>query len=214
MANESSKKPSLTENQKALLDFITAYQEENGFSPSYREIQKHFGYKAVGTVQDHVRALIQKGALQKSYGQSSKKAKALVPASLNSSRTTRLAKRISVFGEIAAGGPRESLQTKLGSLVVGDEWASRDCFALRVVGNSMVDIGMFEGDYVIVEKKEKVQSGDIVVALLEGETTVKRYQEKSGKVWLIPENAQLKPIEVKSDDFQIQGKVIGLQRKF
>jgi len=214
MVNESSKKPSLTENQKALLDFITAYQEENGFSPSYREIQKHFGYKAVGTVQDHVRALIQKGALQKSYGQSSKKAKALVPASLNSSRTTRLAKRISVFGEIAAGGPRESLQTKLGSLVVGDEWASRDCFALRVVGNSMVDIGMFEGDYVIVEKKEKVQSGDIVVALLEGETTVKRYQEKSGKVWLIPENAQLKPIEVKSDDFQIQGKVIGLQRKF
>lgn len=214
MVLESRQKNNLTENQKALLDFITAYQEENGFSPSYREIQKHFGYKAVGTVQDHVRALIAKGALQKSYGQSSKKAKALLPASLTSSRSTRLAKRISVFGEIAAGGPRESVQTKLGSIVVGDDWASLDCFGLRVVGNSMIDIGIFEGDYVIVQKMEKAKSGDIVVVLLDGETTVKRYQEKQGKVFLVPENSQLKPIEVKTENFQIQGKVIGLQRKF
>lgn len=200
----------LTPAQKALLDFIQSFWETNGFAPSYREIQKHFGYKAVGTVQDHVQALIQKGALQKSYGSQSKKARALLP------RGPQIipGKRIPVFGEIAAGGPREALQTELGSLVIGEEMASRNSFALRVVGNSMVDIGIYEGDYVIVDPALKIRTGDIVVALLEGETTVKRYVEKNGKIYLVPENKTLKPIEVQSENFQIQGKVTGLQRKF
>jgi len=193
-----------------LLEFIKRYSQENGFPPSYREIQKHFGYKAVGTVQDHVRALIQKGALQKSYGQNSKKARALIPSGPKPSS----GKSIPIFGEIAAGGPREAIQTELGNLVIGEDLASGDCFALRVVGNSMIDIGIFEGDFVIVDRTQKVKNGDIIVALLEGETTVKRYRETKGKILLIPENRTLKPIEVTTEDFQIQGKVTGLQRKF
>ncbi|MFM8270163.1 MAG: transcriptional repressor LexA, partial [Pseudomonadota bacterium] len=180
MVNESRPKIPLTQNQASLLEFIKSYAQVNGFPPSYREIQRHFGYKAVGTVQDHVRALIQKGALQKSYGQTSKKARALIPSGSKSA----VGKTVPVFGEIAAGGPRESIQTELGSLVIGEDLASDDCFALRVVGNSMIDIGIFEGDFVIVDKTQKVKSGDIVVALVDGETTVKRYREKSGKIFL------------------------------
>jgi repressor LexA len=210
MDNESRAKIPLTQNQAHLLEFIKRYSQENGFPPSYREIQRHFGYKAVGTVQDHVRALIQKGALQKSYGQNSKKARALIPSGPKPSS----GKSIPIFGEIAAGGPREAIQTELGNLVIGDDLASGDCFALRVVGNSMIDIGIFEGDFVIVDRTQKVKNGDIIVALLEGETTVKRYRETKDKILLIPENRTLKPIEVTTEDFQIQGKVTGLQRKF
>jgi len=210
MVFESRQKRELTSVQQALLEFIQTYWGLNGFAPSYREIQKHFGYKAVGTVQDHVQALIQKGALQKSYGSQSKKARALLPRGPQ----TIPGKRIPVFGEIAAGGPREAFQTELASLVIGEEMASPQCFGLRVVGNSMVDAGIFEGDYVIVDPSQKIRSGDIVVALLEGETTVKRYVEKNGKIYLVPENIHLKPIEIQSERFEIQGKVTGLQRKF
>ena len=210
MDNESRAKIPLTQNQAHLLEFIKTYSQENGFPPSYREIQRHFGYKAVGTVQDHVRALIQKGALQKSYGQNSKKARALIPSGPKPSS----GKNIPIYGEIAAGGPREAIQTELGNLIIGEDLASGDCFALRVVGNSMIDIGIFEGDFVIVDRNQKVKNGDIIVALLEGETTVKRYRETKGKIFLIPENRTLKPIEVSTEDFQIQGKVTGLQRKF
>jgi|688.fasta_scaffold180381_2 repressor LexA len=209
MVNESIAKSELTENQAAVLRFIKAYFAENGVPPSYREIQKHFDYKSVGTVQDHVRALIKKGALEKSYGSNSKKAKALLP----SGQKMGGVKRLPVYGEIAAGGPREGVQLELGTIAVGEELAQGECFALRVVGNSMIDAGIFEGDHVIVEKKAKIKNGDIVVALLNGETTVKRYQQKSGKIYLIPENSTMKPIEV-TGNFEIQGKVTGLQRQF
>ena len=85
--------------------------------------------------------------------------------------------------------------------------------ALKVVGDSMIDVGIIEGDILIVERKTRVKSGDIVVALLEGETTVKRYLEKGGKLFLVPENSKMKPIAVQSDNFSIQGKVVGLQRR-
>ncbi|NBX75229.1 MAG: hypothetical protein EBQ92_01585 [Proteobacteria bacterium] len=103
MDKESRSKIPLTQNQADLLKFIKTYSQENGFPPSYREIQRHFGYKAVGTVQDHVRALIQKGALQKSYGQNSKKARALIPSGPKPSS----GKNIPIYGEIAAGGPEK-----------------------------------------------------------------------------------------------------------
>ncbi|NDD05928.1 MAG: repressor LexA, partial [Proteobacteria bacterium] len=193
MVIESRNKNGLTQHQAAVLEFIQTYCRETGVSPSYREIQKHFNYKSVGTVQDHVRALIKKGMLEKTYGQNSTKARALLPR--NQKRT--MGKTLSVYGEIAAGGPREGVELELGTIVVAEEFAEGECFALRVVGNSMIEAGIFEGDYVIVKKSTKIKSGDIVVALIEGETTVKKYQEKNGKIYLVPENSSMKPIEVK-----------------
>ena len=200
--------PTLTPPQREILAFIEERCEQ-GQAPSYREIQAHFGYKAVGTVQDHVKALIRKGLLEKPSGEG-RRARSLVPCR----RSTPVgAKRLPIYGEIAAGPARDSVQLEIGSLVVGNDSARRSDFALRVVGDSMIGVGIFEGDYLIVERTPDARSGDIVVALLNGETTVKRYLEKKGRIFLVPENPRLKPIPVEGERFSIQGKVIGLQRQ-
>ena len=201
----------LTDPQAEVLRFIKEYRSETGTSPSYREIQKHFRYKSVKAVQDHVQALFNKGALEKV---SSKKSKGLARQLMPAGEKVEGVKRISVYGEVAAGGPREGVQLELGSLFVNEAISKNECFGLRVTGNSMVDAGIYEGDFLIVEKSARARNGEIVVALLDGETTVKRYQDQKGQVHLIPENAEMTPIPVQGKKLEIQGKVIGLQRKF
>jgi repressor LexA len=123
------------------------------------------------------------------------------------------ARRLPVYGEIAAGSARESLQIEIGSLVIAADSVHDPAFALRVVGDSMVGVGIFEGDFLIVEATARAASGDIVVALLNGETTVKRYLEKRGEIFLVPENPNMRPIAVTGGSFSIQGKVVGLHRR-
>jgi repressor LexA len=202
----SGKNPPLTPSQQQVLDYIRECCRVQGAPPSYREIQQHLGYKAVGTVQDHVRALRTKGYLEE---RGDRRARGLVPAGLVVQGT----KRIPIYGEIAAGGPREAPQIELGTAVITDD-VPDPCFALRVVGDSMVDAGIFEGDLLIVEAKAKIKSGDIVVALLNGETTVKRYVEKPEGIFLVPENRHLSPIATAGGRLELQGKVVGLQRRF
>jgi repressor LexA len=200
----------LTPPQAQILHFIKERVEAEGISPSYREIQNHFGYKAVGTVQDHVKALIKKGMLEKSpLGKQKRRARGLMPAG----QRWEGVKRIPVYGEVAAGSTRDTQQLELGSVFVAEKIAQDPCFALRVTGDSMVEVGIFEGDHLIVERQQRVKSGDIVVALVNGETTVKRYVEKSGEIYLVPENRRLRPLRVAPGGFEIQGKVVGLQRK-
>lgn len=203
-------KAPLTESQKAILKFIQDACRKNGVAPSYREIQKHFGFSAVGTVQGHVKALKAKGALEETDQGPQRKARSLIPAG----QKWDSMRQLPVYGEIAAGGPRDSAQVELGSVLVSEEMCAGECFALRVVGNSMIEAGIFEGDHLIVQKTHRVKSGEIVVALLDGETTVKRYQEKNGQIQLVPENKSMKPISVTTQRFQIQGRVISLQRRF
>lgn len=196
----------LSPQQQAVFNYISAHYEEHGTAPSYRDIQAHFGFKAVGTVQDHVKALIQKGKLEKP----DKKARGLIPVG----KKLEGSKRLSIYGEVAAGGLRQTEQIDLGSIVVSETLAQGECFALRVVGNSMIDIGMYEGDHVVVQRGTRIKNGDIVVALVEGETTVKRFEKKGGEVLLVPENKRMQPINVTKKSFEIQGKVVALQRKF
>ena len=191
------------------MKFIRSRCERDGISPSFREIQEHFGYKAVGTVQDHVKALIRKGWLEKPTDKKARKARGLLPTG----HARENVKRISIYGEIAAGATREADQIELGGLVISEVAAKDPCFALRVVGDSMIEVGILEGDFLIVEKGARVKNGDIVVALWNGETTVKRYVEKAGAVYLVPENSRMKPLAVTGGSFEIQGKVVGLQRK-
>ncbi len=210
MQNNSSSKNPLTQSQEEVLDFIKNTCATRGAPPSYREIQTHFGFKAVGSVQGYVKALIRKGYLEDPKKQKGgRKARGLFPAGQRTPNT----KRIPIYGEIAAGSLRESPQIELGSLLVSDDSVSDPCFALRVVGNSMIDVGILEGDHLIVERKTRVRSGDIIVALVGGETTVKRYQETPEGVFLVPENKLMKPIRVTDKAFQVQGKVVGLQRR-
>lgn len=203
-------KPPLTESQKAILKFIQDSCQKTGVAPSYREIQKHFGFSAVGSVQSHVKALKAKGALEDTNSGPKRRARGLIP----SGQKWEGMRQLAVYGEIAAGGPRDAEQMNLGNVLVSEDLCDGECFALRVVGTSMIEAGIFEGDHLIVKKTNRVRNSDIVVALLDGETTVKRYQEKNGKISLVPENRTMKPIEVTSQRFQIQGKVVGLQRRF
>ena len=200
-------KPAPTKAQAEILSYIRECCQRTGIAPSYREIQAHFGFRAIGTVQDHVKALLQKGWLEKN---GPRQARTLQPAD----HKREGLKHIPIYGEIAAGDPRDTPQIELGTLTVSEKDASDTTFALRVVGNCMCEAGILEGDHLIVERKAKVKSGDIVVALLDGETTVKRYVEKNGTVFLVPENRALSPIAVKGKHLEIQGKVVGLQRRF
>jgi repressor LexA len=210
MVNRSTKNPQLTESQKAVLQFIKEFVRRQGMAPSYREIQAHFGYKAVGTVQDHVRALVEKGHLEKTDLKNKKRpARGLLPKGLSLSGV----RKIPIYGEIAAGGPRAAEQLELGEVVITEDLVKGECFALRVVGDSMIDAGIYEGDHVIVEQGSRVREGDIVVALLDGETTVKKYAVKNGEVLLIPENKRMRPISTRGKNLEIQGRVVSLQRK-
>ncbi len=199
----------LTDTQAEILDFIRKTCELTSGSPSYREIQEHFGYKAIGTVQDHVKALLAKGYLEKGTGKS-RRARGLLPSGFRPEGV----RQIPIYGEIAAGATRDSPQIELGSLTLPHSMLKGECFALRVVGDSMQDVGILEGDLLVVQKQNRARTGDIVVALLNRETTVKRYVESNGQIQLVPENKKMKPIPVTTEDFQIQGKVIGLQRRF
>ncbi len=201
-------KAPLTSAQRDVFEYIKGRCAE-GLPPSYREIQAHLGYKAVGTVQDHVKALVKKGWLEKLGLKKNTQSRQLAPAGMarNSARS------IPIYGEIAAGATRDNPQIELGQLPISGDWSKGECFALRVRGNSMIEVGIFEGDFVVVDKNTSVKSGDIVVALYHGETTVKRYEKRKDGQYLVPENAALKETKVEGP-FELQGKVVGLQRKF
>jgi len=207
--DNSSIPSTLTDTQSEILEFIRKTCELNGVPPSYREIQEHFGYKAVGTIQDHVKALVTKGFLKRGTGPG-RRARDLLPTGFR----PEAVRQIPIYGEIAAGPTRDSAQIELGSMTLPQSMLKGDCFALRVVGDSMEDVGILEGDLLVVQRQNRANSGDIVVALLNRETTVKRYMESKGQILLVPENKKMKSIPVTNEDFQIQGKVIGLQRRF
>lgn len=208
MADLSESRPPLTRPQEDILGFIRLRCRETGAPPSYREIQHHFGYRAVGTVQDHIRALRRKGYVERPRGQRS--SRNLLPRD----QSFAAPRRLPVYGEIAAGSARLSEQVEIGSIFVDETSARGACFALRVVGDSMVDAGIYEGDWIIVEKDVPIRSGDIVVALLNGETTVKRYLETEAGRILKPENPRHPVIPIDRYECSLQGRVIGLQRRF
>lgn len=219
MVSRSTEKSPLTDLQRRVLEFIEERRRGTGVPPTYREIQEHFGYRAVGTVQDHVKALVRKGYLAPTALGDRRGARTLLPPRGELHATPWDApkqegvRRMPIYGEIAAGSARDAAQLELGTLVVAESLASERCFALRVTGDSMVDAGIFEGDFVIVEPKARVKHGDIVVALVGGETTVKRYEVRTDGPYLVPENKRLAPIRLAGQRWEIQGCVVGLQRR-
>lgn len=205
----------LTAIQAKVLDFIQQYQGEHSTSPSYREIAKYMNYKAVGSVQDVVRVLQQKGFLTKSPKTKTK---------IRASRQLKLAWQsekfsIPILGRVPAGPPREAIESAEGSLSVpGGLGSSEDLFALQVHGDSMINAGILSGDYVIVRTATSlsrgIKSGDLVVASIDGEATVKRYQinAKTGERLLIAENPKYGPIKLQGHSVDLVGMVVGVQR--
>jgi repressor LexA len=197
----------LTDRQSQILDFIQGEQREKGITPSTREIQNHFGFASQTSVMQYIDVLARKGFLDRH----ARKARALITP-IQKVRITD----IPIYGQIPAGMAAVTEENIEGhvSLDTGSANASKNgrTFALRVRGESMIDAHIVDGDIVILEQRKDVQSGDIVAALIDGETTLKRYVVEHGRPYLKAENA-LYPDLRPARELEIQGVMVSLIRK-
>lgn len=202
----------LTKRQKEVLDYVTQFIEIHGYAPSYREIAAHFGYGSVATVAEHIDSLVAKGMLQK--GDNEARSIQLVKADeVDVTHTIGLP----IMGLVAAGQPIETLGHHAETLEVPPFMVGRrNSYVLQVKGQSMVEEGINDGDYVVVQEKEIPSNGEMVIALINGgEATLKRYYKEKGHIRLQPSNAAMEPIIVENGTpIEIQGVVIGLIRKY
>lgn len=195
---------SLTTRQKEILDFIASTLQERGYPPSLREIAARFHIAGVRAVQKHVHALERKGYLRKGAG-----ARALELIGHAQGRS------LPILGKVAAGLPILAQENWLGNLMIDPSIAPwQDAYLLKVKGQSMKEIGILEDDLVVVKPQPDAESGEIVVAMVEGEATVKRLIKKKQHYVLMPENPDFEPIVIteKEGTFQILGKVVSVIR--
>jgi len=227
----------LTQRQREILDFISASIVERGFPPTLREIGEHFSIRSTNGVNDHLKALEKKGHLRREDLKSRAMRPILpdgmgevVPLGLGGRRlavgtqTVELVApdddlmEIPILGKVAAGLPILAVENatdsvKVDKMLIGGH---REVFGLRIVGESMIDDGIFDGDYIFVKKTSVARSGEIVVAMIEGEATVKRYFPEGDRIRFQPANQNMAPIIVRRADFKsvdIIGIVVGVYRK-
>lgn len=202
----------LTSRQRDVLDFIRQFAERHGVPPTVREIGEKFRVTPRAAF-DHLRALERKGMLQRrtSAGRTSR---ALSPIGVAPGGY----RRVPILGRIAAGGLREAIEDREGDVPIAPAAlpGGEDVFALRVRGDSMINAHICDGDLVLVRPQPSAQQNDIVVAMVESEATVKRFQRDGERVVLRPEHPTLAPIVVdpRSQDVRILGKVVGVLRGF
>jgi len=193
----------LTKRQQEVLDLIKNHIEETGYPPTRMDIANELGFRSPNAAEEHLRALARKGAIE------------MIP---NASRGIRLPEQdlgIPVVGRVAAGNPilaEENIEDYHN--IPGSTFYPKAHYFLRVQGLSMKDIGIMDGDLLAVHKTQEVRNGQIVVARIEDEVTVKRFLKKRNKVTLFPENKDFEAIEVdlKHDDFTIEGLGVGILR--
>ena len=211
----------LTDRQKEILQFIVRETETRGFPPTIREIGEEMEIRSTNGVNDHLKALERKGYLNRGEQQSralvaTKRARMVL--GLGARKSGDMVE-IPVLGKVAAGAPllaTENIEdsVKIDSFLLGG--SGREVFALRVKGESMIDDGIFDGDYLFVKKTPSAEAGEIVVALIEDEATVKRYYPEAERIRFQPANATMSPIYVNRSEFRstmILGKVVGVYRK-
>ncbi len=200
----------LTKRQKEILDYIESFIDDRGYAPSFEEIAESFGYSSLATVHEHLSNLERKGYIRKSYNES--RSIELVGAEASSP-----ALELPLLGAVAAGMPIEAIQDTETVAVPPDMVSRRrDNYVLRVEGNSMIEEQIRDGDYIVVQAQSTAEDGQMVVALVQGESaTVKKlYRERGGRVRLQPANPTMEPIFVDAADVRIQGVVVGVIRKY
>ena len=216
----------LTQRQRDILDFISTSIDRRGYPPTLREIGEHFGIQSTNGVNDHLKALEKKGFLARE----GLKSRAMRPTAngtgtskvVPSSVGLRLGQEmveVPIIGRVAAGQPLLAVENIEDTVVVDRFFigSNREVFALRVVGESMIEDGIYDGDYVFVKKAPTAQRGEIVVAMIEGEATVKRYFPEGDVIRFQPANQAMEPIYVRRADFRsvdIIGVVIGVYRQY
>lgn len=195
---------SLTESQEKVLKYVQEYFNEHHRPPTVREVMRHFEWNSPQSARKHLLALEEKGYLSREDH---------TARGLKLSEDSSVGVAIPVLGRVAAGAPLLAEENRDGTLVVDPEMARgrRTLFALQVKGDSMLNAHILPGDKVIVAQTAHADPGDVVVALLDGEATVKTFRKTGSRLFLDPANPKYKPIPIEEDrDFRIIGKVVGV----
>ena len=191
--------PRTSNKAEQILDFVNEFTKENGFAPSVREIGAAVGLNSTASVSYHLHQLQQQGLLVAPGGKGKKRAVV----------TSQRAGQIPVLGVVTAGMPILAVENQEGTMA----WEGDPrCFALRVRGDSMINAGILSGDQVVVRPQQTADDGQIVVAMIEDEATVKRLSRKNGEIWLMPENPDYAPID--GTNAQILGIVKAVVREY
>ncbi len=193
----------LTDRQKQVLDFITGYIEKNGYPPALRDIAAHLGVNGTFGVMKHLDALEKKGYVRRGSGSS--RGIALVHASHSAS--------LPIVGVVRAGALQPAIEDIEGYFTVDQAHLKGGAFFLRVKGDSMVDAAILDSDLALVRPQQTAANGEIVVAMVDGEATLKAFYREEGHIRLQPRNPTMEPIIVdKGKDVAIIGKVVGIFR--
>jgi len=198
----------LTKRQKELFDYLDGYIAECGYAPTLEEIRGRFNLGSLATVHKHLTNLEQKGAIRRTWNHS--RAIELVRQNASSG-----AVQLPLLGRVAAGRPIEAIEA-VDYISVPEELIRRhNTFVLKVVGSSMVNDGILDGDFIVVEERPTADNGETVVAVVGGEATVKRfYREGQGRIRLQPANDALEPLIVDDADCALRGVVVAVLRKY
>lgn len=196
----------LTNIQARVLAYLQQFAISGEPMPTLREVCKTFGWASTGTARDHLRALATKGKITLSGGRARQ---------IRMTGTCSGIAPVPIIGSVVAGIPIESEESIERFIPVPSEWTSLGThFVLRVVGDSMVRAGIFDGDYVVVRSQVEAENGDIVVTTINGETTLKRLRKSEKALTLIAENKKYRPIRVQTESSIVQGVVVGLLRSY
>ena len=206
----------LTKRQKKVLDYLVEFIDKNGYSPSFEEIAKAMRLTSLATVHKHLSTLEKKEFIRRGYNQSRSIEVLQMPKPVRESVIERRSQvGLPLKGRIAAGSPLEAIEDD-EQISLADFARGPNTFVLQVKGESMRDDHILDGDFIVVEPTQVANTGEIVVALVgEDEATVKRfYREAGGKIRLQPANSAMAPIVVNGTDVKIQGRVVGVLRKY
>jgi repressor LexA len=204
----------ITKRQREVYDFISEFVQRNNYTPSYQEIGDGLGLSSLATVHKHITNLEKKGLLNRDYNRG--RSIDLLPPKgrLKQAMAVNTGMVLPLAGRIAAGQPIEAIE-RPETISLADFVRSKEVFVLEVRGDSMQDEAILDGDYVLVEKAKTAHNGDIVVALVESsDATLKRFYREGDNIRLQPSNVNMQPIIVPAAAVLVQGRVIGVLRKY
>jgi repressor LexA len=204
----------ITKRQRQVYDFISDFVQKQGYSPSFDEIGQGLGLSSLATVHKHITNLEKKGLLTRDYNRSRSIDLVAPKGRLKQAMAVNTTMVLPLLGRIAAGQPIEAVENP-ETISLADFVRSKEVFVLEVRGDSMQDEHILSGDYVLVEKSKTAHNGEIVVALLDAtDATLKRFYREGDNIRLQPSNSAMQPIIVPAASVQIQGRVIGVLRKY
>jgi repressor LexA len=205
----------LTKRQKEVLDFLVMFVNKHGYSPSFDEIAQALRLTSLATVHKHVTTLERKGFIRRGYNQSRSIEVTQLPKPVREQVMDRHTVELPMAGRIAAGRPLEAVEGS-ETFSLGEFARAGSNFVLQVKGNSMIEDHIMDGDFIVVEPSQVANPGEIVVALVGGDdATLKRfYREPGGKVRLQPANSEMQPLIYQAAEVKIQGRVVGVLRKY